>query len=416
MFKKVFFITIFFSNVVFSESSIEDVDKSVIRILNFGANELNGFGTGFFVNDRGYILTNAHVVKNASKLVVLKKSQDGVLEKEFASIVAISEPHDLAAIKVSFNQADYISFSRSKLQKGDNVRSIGFPGGADSSADSISESTLTQGIIGRIFRSSWMDEGKKLDIVQHSASISPGNSGGPLIDFCGRVVGVNTAVANATVFIDPESKTPIVNKVDGVFFASKSNYSINFLEKNNISFNINNAECIPGETVVHQTVRKSFFEDSRLMYVIGVVFVISLFSLYVAMRKTKVSPEYTLRKKNTTNKNLSSGKLSKKLKSSYVFTVFRENSGLQDFEITDINKKYVIGRSREKCDITLDFSEVSRQHVEIYIDQESTIMIRDIGSKNGTFLNGKRLSSSWVELGTSDELYISKYKVRVKEV
>ena len=218
MLKKFFFIPIFFSSIAFSESSIEDVDKSVIRILNLGVDEFNGSGTGFFINDRGYILTNAHVVENASKLVVLKKSKDGVLEKKFASLVAISEPHDLAAIKVSFNQSDYLSFSRSKLQKGDNVRSIGFPGGADSSADSISESTLTQGIIGRIFRSSWMEEGKKLDIVQHSASISPGNSGGPLIDFCGRVVGVNTAVANVTVFIDPESKTPTVNKVDGVFF------------------------------------------------------------------------------------------------------------------------------------------------------------------------------------------------------
>ena len=77
----------------------------------------------------------------------------------------------------------------------------------------------------------------------------------------------------------------------------------------------------------------------------------------------------------------------------------------------------MIGRSREKCDITLDFSEVSRRHLEIYIDRERTIMIRDIGSKNGTFLNGKkRLGSAWTELTTIDELYISKYKVRVKEV
>ena len=129
-----------------------------------------------------------------------------------------------------------------------------------------------------------------------------------------------------------------------------------------------------------------------------------------------MSPEYTLRKKNTTNKKPYSEKLNNKLEFSYVFTVFKDNSELQDFEIANIDKKYVIGRSREKCDITLDFPEVSRRHLEIYIDQERTIMIRDIGSKNGTFLNGKRLGSAWTELTTIDELYIGKYKVRVREV
>jgi putative serine protease PepD len=141
-------------------------------------------GTGFVADDLGHIVTNAHLVYGASVLMVATGGDD-MLEAEVVGIDPIS---DLAVVKLSEpgEQLPAVSLGGSSdLRIGTEVLAVGYPFGIGK--------TATRGIISGMERimpfytSSWMTP-----LIQTDAAISPGNSGGPLVDRCGTVVAVNT--------------------------------------------------------------------------------------------------------------------------------------------------------------------------------------------------------------------------------
>lgn len=141
-----------------------------------------GTGSGFIVNKKGYILTNAHVVEEAKKIEVTladnRKFQGNVIGKDKIT--------DLAVIKIkSEDLPTAILGDSSKLRAGEPAIAIGNPYGY--------QHTVTAGIISALGRSldSPTESG---NFIQTDASINPGNSGGPLINIKGEVVGVNTAI------------------------------------------------------------------------------------------------------------------------------------------------------------------------------------------------------------------------------
>ncbi|MFQ5484316.1 MAG: DegQ family serine endoprotease [Desulfobacterales bacterium] len=139
-------------------------------------------GSGFFIDKKGFIVTNNHVIENADKIKV--KLNNG---KEFDAKIVGRDPNtDLALIKIeSPNGLPVIELGDSNaLKVGEWVVAIGSPFGL--------EHTVTAGIVsakGRVIGSGPYD-----DFIQTDASINPGNSGGPLIDMSGKVVGINTAI------------------------------------------------------------------------------------------------------------------------------------------------------------------------------------------------------------------------------
>jgi serine protease Do/serine protease DegQ len=141
-----------------------------------------GAGSGVIVDaDRGYILTNNHVVANSDRIAVTLN--DG---RNFeAQLVGSDEETDLAIIRIKADRLAALPFGDSaRLQVGDYVVAIGNPFG-------IGE-TATMGIVSALGRST--GEGGYEDLIQTDASINPGNSGGPLIDIRGRMVGINSAI------------------------------------------------------------------------------------------------------------------------------------------------------------------------------------------------------------------------------
>jgi len=139
-------------------------------------------GSGFIINKEGYILTNAHVVKDAEDIKVTLFN-----EKEYkANIVGIDEKTDIALLKVNAwgdLPAVYLGNS-DKLRVGEWVVAIGNPFGL--------EHTVTAGIVsakGRVIGAGPYD-----NFIQTDASINPGNSGGPLFNIKGEVIGINTAI------------------------------------------------------------------------------------------------------------------------------------------------------------------------------------------------------------------------------
>jgi serine protease Do len=139
-------------------------------------------GSGFIIDEEGYIVTNNHVIENADKIEVILKD-----EKEFdAEIVGRDANTDLALIKIK-SRRDFpvLKFGNSSALKiGQWVVAIGNPFGLGH--------TVTAGIVsakGRVIGSGPYD-----DFIQTDASINPGNSGGPLLNLNGEVVGINTAI------------------------------------------------------------------------------------------------------------------------------------------------------------------------------------------------------------------------------
>lgn len=148
-----------------------------------------GFGSGFFFNDKGYILTNYHVVDGAKSIAVKLKDQK---ESIPATYIGGDQILDVAIIKIDSNKkTPFIKFGDSdKARVGEWVIAIGNPHNLDH--------TVTLGIISAKGRPVTVGKTNNLyeDMIQTDAAINPGNSGGPLLNTRGEVIGINTLVAS----------------------------------------------------------------------------------------------------------------------------------------------------------------------------------------------------------------------------
>ena len=180
-------------------SLIEIFEKSepgVVRV-NVERNEeeeleekTGAVGSGFIFDKRGHAITNAHVVKDAKKVIVTflnGKSYN-------AQIVGVDEYTDTAVIRVDVDNTllhPLLIGDSSNLKVGEPVAAIGNPFGLSGS--------MSAGIVSQVGRLLPSDSGYSIpDIIQTDAAINPGNSGGPLLNMRGEVVGINTAIQSTT--------------------------------------------------------------------------------------------------------------------------------------------------------------------------------------------------------------------------
>ncbi|SLN69139.1 putative periplasmic serine endoprotease DegP-like precursor [Roseivivax jejudonensis] len=147
--------------------------------------QMQGTGTGFAISADGTIVTNAHVVSDADEVTVTL--EDG---REFdAEVIGLDEATDLAVLEIDATDLDFVEFGDSTtLRVGQNVIAIGNPFGLGN--------TVTTGIVSALGRD--INAGPFDDFIQTDAAINRGNSGGPLFNEAGEVVGVNTAIISPT--------------------------------------------------------------------------------------------------------------------------------------------------------------------------------------------------------------------------
>lgn len=146
-----------------------------------------GLGSGFVFDPNGLILTNHHVIANATRIDIVFSGE----RRLKAKVVGTDPPTDIAVVRVDAKGLAHLAFGDSDAaQVGDWVVAIGNPFGLSH--------TVSAGILSAKGRTrkdvQGLDPSGYYDFLQTDASINPGNSGGPLLDLSGRVIGINTAI------------------------------------------------------------------------------------------------------------------------------------------------------------------------------------------------------------------------------
>ena len=196
------------NSVNFIDGSIADVaaqvSPAVVSIVTetrvegyFGTNSAQAAGTGVIVSRDGYVLTNKHVVEDSTSISVVLDSGTTYGENE-VELIGVDPSNDIAFLKIKgATDLPYAELGDSKtLNVGQQVIAIG-------NALGLYQNTVTEGIVSGTGRSvvasdSTGSSAESLtDMIQTDAAINSGNSGGPLVNAAGQVIGINTAVSNA---------------------------------------------------------------------------------------------------------------------------------------------------------------------------------------------------------------------------
>jgi serine protease Do len=176
-------------------SSLKAVKSAVVRIVAEGSfvdpqegmvYNAAGSGSGFIIDPSGLAVTNNHVVTGAAFLQVYVDGED---EPRNAKVLGVSECSDLAVIDIDGAGLPYLEWDEGDLSTGTKVYAAGFPLGDP-------EYTLTEGIISKEKADGETSWASIDSVVEHTAQILPGNSGGPLVSEDGRVLGINYAGVN----------------------------------------------------------------------------------------------------------------------------------------------------------------------------------------------------------------------------
>ncbi len=183
-----------------AESIVRDVDPFFGNFFSGGTRRAQSLGSGLIIDPAGVVLTNAHVIEGASRILVTLR--DG-RELE-ADVLGSDQDADLAVLKVKARGLPATPLGRSAdLMMGETVVAIGNPFGLSN--------TVTTGVLSARGRSvpSESGEARYTDFLQTDASINPGNSGGPLVNLAGQVIGINSAIisgANGIGFAIPADR------------------------------------------------------------------------------------------------------------------------------------------------------------------------------------------------------------------
>jgi S1-C subfamily serine protease len=161
-----------------------EVSKNVIDRRTRQKVQQQGSGSGFIISSDGFIVTNHHVIENASHIKV--SLADG--RQAIADLKGSDPSTDIAVLKIYEDRLKALSFANSdQLQTGQIAIAIGNPLGL--------QHTVTAGVVSALGRTLRASDGRLIDdIIQTDASLNPGNSGGPLVNSLGQVIGVNTAM------------------------------------------------------------------------------------------------------------------------------------------------------------------------------------------------------------------------------
>ncbi len=415
---------LFLSAEIQAQDVMAQADQSVVRVV---AKDRDGYelGSGFVVA-KDIVATNYHVIENQRGIIILKKNSNGTgIKPHKATILWQSKDYDLALLEVPGLELPVISVRQTMPAKGSSVTTMGYPGVADEALKDIAqtslvESTFTQGIIGRFIEGSWAANANKQMIIQHSASVNSGNSGGPLLDPCGSVIGVNTAKALGIVQGDNFSGMT-VNQSDGIFYASHIATLINAMKQQGVPFKVSTDECSTKVSSVNPKVevnvaspKKS--DNAKLVGLAAAAVLLAAGAFYFSLRKSTSQresyPNHLGRAGNFAG-DQTQVVATKNFRCSLIGQDSSGNPIKLNFSEKALRQGVIIGRDQQECDTQIDDHSVSRRHAKLQFES-GQLKIRDLQSTNGTWINGKRLGPESASLRMGQDIQLGKVRLRVE--
>ncbi|MEM8936391.1 MAG: trypsin-like peptidase domain-containing protein [Pseudomonadota bacterium] len=404
-------------------ASADEFTEGIVQIFSLkfdSRGELisSSTGTGFVLNDEGYIATNNHVVEGATHFYV---NPDGKstpystirTQSNVERIVWASGDRDLAIIHAP-NVPDLkpVVLAEKLPEKGEPVQAVGYPGVADHttarSSDAYSNATYTSGVLSRVFEGKLNRKNDVLvDIVQHSAVINGGNSGGPLIDECDRVLGVNTLGISRS-FQDRRGNTVAETDVVGVYYASNISELRDALETQSISYRSSDGRCLSETDQLTRMIQYALYGAVAL---IACVVLIVLFGMKQQRApatnvpsppqpqspssgpQTGPAPRPIAQSPPQGQSQSGPVTLYGKAPDGQTYRLVIEVSALETGAV-------MIGREPSDRSLAIKDDSVSRQHAVLRM-RGGRLKISDENSTNGTFVRGRRLEAG-EEAGLSD--------------
>lgn len=378
------------------ESFSQDADKVYKDAVNSVGliTDMNGVGSGFFVNSNTFI-TNRHVSKQINKRKAIIRLKDGTTIKPL-NVLFEDKNNDLAAFQTETYNYSIKLLDNSDPKIGEKVFAIGNP----ASTFNVYEFTITEGIINNITLEDIPSNEYPISakVILHSASLNKGNSGGPLLNTNGEVLGINSYFYvqgnNQFIAIHVEELIKLLKKYNISYNGNiASDKSGNNTAKND-STALHSKNLIPKLTDSSGTVRLSNGKNSGsplpfiLILIIGTFFI---FLLIVTSRgnRQNLQQEYlsfnagTLTEthaENSTAEYTDRQKSERKNLNAYI----KYNNSYYYLK----QDTFTIGRELD-CDlILLDDIFVSKRHCRIF-NKNGIYILRDLNSKNGTLLNNK---------------------------
>jgi Trypsin-like peptidase domain/FHA domain len=400
----------------------ELLDDSVIRLY-----QDSGMGTAFAINDQGYYVTNEHVIDGADGKLKAVKSISPILKTYPARVIWSSKEKDLALVHVPDWQNPALVLGASDtVKKKQAVITIGFPGASDLGMlnDEYSEPKIKSGVISARQTISRTRDGQ-LHLFEHDAVINAGNSGGPLVDECGRVVGVNELVAASKARVNSNKLELDIKQ--GTFFSVQIDELKNILRQENIEFLEDNSICNPNSIFIANVAGLSIPVWGGIM---AILLLLTYFGLQRRLQKGFVNQRdfsKLIRKKikqfdnqqeeiprigihrNDKGEIVNSDKTPSASKKSYVLIPGQSNWPEIALSTGD---KITLGRDPNKVDLEFSLDDISRRHAAIRVNQQGELQVIDLGSTYGTFLDHEQVGShSWRIMQPGERLIIASEKI-----
>lgn len=329
---------------VLDDAAMRDRAAAAVVLLTME----DGYGTGFVLNSQGHIATNHHVVVGGGRIVARQGGRTALAEQ-----VWTSERLDLAVLRVrdgGLGTLRPLPLAVTPPAPLLDVLAVGFPGVANV-VTAASAPSYNKGSVGRVVEGTWGLG--RVRIVQHSADINPGNSGGPLLDACGRVVGVNTAFA--AVSISRTRDGPRIDAPSGVFWAAFVGELAAALDALSIPYESASDVC---EVVPAQAPTQSILLLAVALAGAALLLALLAFRRTVALAAQRVRESASQRIAAKRSRPVGDPALHRRIR---------------------------IGRSR-RMDVTLQSATVSRRHAELEVGDARPVrhVLRDCNSSNGT--------------------------------
>ena len=412
--KLVIFLTILF--FLTSCTSVQDMEKSVGRVLCFSGGKHIGSGSGFVINNRGRFITNNHVTASCETIQVTFSEH----EKMAAEVKWSSEKLDLSIIQL--NQHNYPALPLVPLElveKGQEAIAIGYPGAADilGSTRNLYEAKITAGKVSNITR-----DDLERDVVQTDAAVNPGNSGGPLLNVCGGVIGVNTFKPNfSQQFLTAirRGETPPIPS-EGINWAVQSSLLIKQLEAQNIPYTQTFFSCTG--------LKRQLYTDPLSIFILSISLLMIIISLYISINQSR---RQTFKQRVTQMGQTIMGGHPSTKKQQYQPEYFspppvrcgylKGLSGAFMGAELPLENDIVLGRDPKLANIVFNgkYKKISRRHASLsYCSQTHDFILEDLYSGHGSFVKGKKLTGGKkVRLRSGDTFYLvsSEHTFKVEE-